>query len=110
MGRKADPLRVVEAGYEWIADEREWLDRVVEAAAPFGIGTGVAAYAVSLAGKPDVTAWSSQQAPASFERELTTFTRALAPSVAREVYAPTEFVGNANHRVRRLAREKGTTV
>lgn len=110
MGRKADPLRVVEAGYEWIADEREWLDHVVEAAAPFGIGTGVAAYAVSLAGKPDVTAWSSQQAPPSFQRELTAFTRALAPNVAREVYAPTEFVGNANYRVRRLARERGTTV
>ena len=108
--KKADPLRVVEAGYEWVPDEREWLAGIADAASAFSVGTGCAAYAVDFTGKPGVATWSGVATPDQFEREIRAFTSALPGAVASEVYAPTEFVGNANHRVRRIARERGTTV
>jgi len=104
-----DPLRVVEAGYEWVEDERAWLAQIVEAARPFGIGTGVAAYSIDLAHAAAVRAYVGRGTSPAFERRVRTFTAALGPT-AREVYAPTEFVGNASYRLRRLAQARRTTV
>jgi DNA-binding CsgD family transcriptional regulator len=102
-------LRVVEAGYEWIEDDRAWLGGIAEAAAPFGIGTGTAVYEIALENKPHIARYVSRDAPASFERAIRGFTTALG-GTAREMYSPTEFVGNAGYRLRRLAKARGTSV
>lgn len=109
MGRQPDPLRVVEAGYEWIEDDRAWLGGIAEAAAPFGVGTGTAAYEVSLEDKPGIASYVGRDVPAGFERTVRGFTAALG-GTAREMYAPTEFVGNAAYRLRRLAKARGKSV
>lgn len=108
---KLDPLRVVEAGYEWIENEQTWLSGIVDAARPFGVGTGTAAYLVEMKGDaPVVSAFAGDGTPRSFETEIRAFTAALTPEIAREIYAPTEFCGNANYRMRRVAQAKGVTV
>jgi DNA-binding CsgD family transcriptional regulator len=108
--RAPDPLRVVEAGYAWIEDEETWLRGIAEAAAPFGIGTGTAVYGVGLDGKqPVIETFTTRGAPAGFEGAVRGFTNALG-NIARDMYAPTEFVGNAGYRLRRLANARGQTV
>ncbi len=107
--KQPDPLAVVEAAYAWVEDETSWLRGIADAAAPFGVGTGAAAYSVRLDGAPSVAAFARHATPARFETDVRTFTGALAASVAREVYAPTEFCGNASYRLRRIARTKGVS-
>jgi len=97
----SDPLRVVEAGYHWASDEREWLSGIAEAARPFAIGEGVAAYTVELAERAQIRAYSGTS---EVEARARAFTSAFDLATARQVYAPTEFVGNATYRVRRLAK------
>ncbi len=109
VGKRPDPLRVVEAGYEWIEDDRAWLCGIAEAAAPFGIGTGTAAFEVALADKPHIASYAAHDAAPSFERSIRGFTSALG-GTAREMYAPTEFVGNAGYRLRRLAKARGKSM
>lgn len=111
MAKRPDPLRVVEAGYEWVEDEQSWVEGIALAASEFAVGTGAAAYTVSLErSAPRVTAFAGRDTPEQFEHEIRAFTSALAPQTAREIYAPTEFVGNANHRMRRVAQARGETV
>ena len=107
---KVDPLRIVEAGYAWAADEREWLAGIAEAAAAFGIGTGVAAFCVELARKPCIESFVGHATPPSFETEVRAFTSAFDRTTAREMYAPAELVGNASYRLRRLAKARKKTV
>jgi len=109
--RVPDPLTIVEAGYSWVEDEHAWLAGIAAEAAPFGVGTGVAAYNVRLDGAtPSVVSFADHGAGEAFRSEIQAFTEALAPDVAREMYAPTEFVGNAGYRLRRLARARDVTV
>jgi DNA-binding CsgD family transcriptional regulator len=109
-GRTPDPLRVVEAGYAWVEDEPTWLRGIAEAAAPFGIGTGTAVYGVELDGKrPVIGSFTARGVAPSFERAVRGFTDALG-NTARDMYAPTEFVGNAGYRLRRLAKARDQTV
>jgi DNA-binding CsgD family transcriptional regulator len=102
----ADPLRIVEAGYRWIADERRWLCGVADAAAPCGLGTGVAAYTVGLTGAPRIGAFAGRGLAAGFEREVRAFTTGFDRDTARAIYAPTELVGNAAYRLRRIAQAR----
>jgi DNA-binding CsgD family transcriptional regulator len=108
--KNPDPLDVVVAGYAWIEDEQAWLAGIAQQAAIFGVGTGTAAYSVRLDGAPTVRAFAEVGTPDAFRGQIHDFTAALAPAIAREVYAPTEFCGNANHRVRRIARAQGVSV
>ncbi len=98
-----DPISIVEAGYRWIEDEQAWLAQVAEAAAPFS-PHGVGAYIVSLANAPRVRAFCGHDTPLEFEDSIRTFSTALSRRIAREMYAPTEFVGNARFRLARIAR------
>ena len=77
MVASPDPLRVVEAGYEWIEDERAWLRGIADAAAPFGIGTGLAAYAVALGQQVAVESYASRGTGKAFEKSLRGLTSAL---------------------------------
>jgi DNA-binding CsgD family transcriptional regulator len=105
-----DPLRVVEAGYRWIEDEDEWLRGVAEAARPFGVGAGVAAYTLELAeDKPQIPSFVGVRTDTAFESRVRAFTTGFDLETARLMYAPTEFVGNALYRLRRLAQARRTT-
>ncbi|HSD90909.1 MAG TPA: helix-turn-helix transcriptional regulator [Kofleriaceae bacterium] len=108
--RRRDPLRIVEAGYEWIEDDAAWLAGIADAAASFGVGTGIAAYSVSLSGDPHIETFVGHGTEDRFESAVRAFTEVFDRKTARQVYAPTEFVGNAHYRVRRLAKAKRTTV
>jgi DNA-binding CsgD family transcriptional regulator len=108
--KKPDPLDVVEAGYAFVEDEQEWLSGIAEQATLFGLGTGAAAYTVSLDGAPSVRAFAGNKTSDSFRDEIEAFTRSLSPEIAREIYAPTEFCGNASYRIRRIARAQGISV
>lgn len=105
----ADPVRVVEAAYRWVPDESSWLEQLLEAAAPFAVGTGIAAYSVALGSEPAVGGFIGRDTPSTFEHDIRAFTRSLGHA-AREMYAPTEFLGNAAYRLRRIAQARGVTV
>jgi DNA-binding CsgD family transcriptional regulator len=106
----ADPLTVVEAGYEWVDDDKAWLRGIADAASAFGIGTGAAAYDVRLDGGKRITAFAEHGTPPTFRREIEMFTAGLTEPIAREIYAPTEFCGNASYRMRRIARARGISI
>ncbi|HEY5922200.1 MAG TPA: LuxR C-terminal-related transcriptional regulator [Kofleriaceae bacterium] len=105
-----DALRVVEAGYRWVEDENEWLKGISEAARVFAVGGGVAAYTVDLADCPEIPSFVGTKISDGFEARVRAFTQALDLDTARQMYAPTEFVGNAQYRLRRLARARKKTV
>lgn len=101
-----DALRVVEAGYRWIEDEREWLQGIAEAARAFAVGSGVAAYTLDLTEGPNIPTFAAVKTPDDFETRVRAFTGAFDTATARLMYAPTEFVGNAQYRLRRIARAR----
>ena len=105
-----DALRVVEAGYRWVEDDREWLRGIAEAARAFAVGAGVAAYTLDLADGPEIPSFVGVNTAADLETRIRAFTTAFDVETARQMYAPTEFVGNALYRLRRLARERKKSV
>ncbi len=105
-----DALRLVEAGYRWTAAEHDWLRGIADAARPFAVGSGVAAFTVSLGERVEIESFVALHAPADFEARVRAFTAALGLETARKMYAPTELVGNAFYRLRRLARARRQTI
>jgi DNA-binding CsgD family transcriptional regulator len=105
-----DALRVVEAGYRWVEDDREWLGGIAEAAHAFAVGAGVAAYTLDLTDGPEIPSFVGVNVASDLEKRVREFTRVFDLETARLVYAPTEFVGNALYRLRRLARVRKKTV
>ncbi|HEX5062429.1 MAG TPA: helix-turn-helix transcriptional regulator [Kofleriaceae bacterium] len=105
-----DALRVVEAGYRWVEDEREWLTGVAEAARAFAIGTGIAAYTVELGDAPAIQSYVATKVADDFETRVRAFTSSFDAATARLMYAPTEFVGNSQFRLRRIARMRKKSV
>jgi DNA-binding CsgD family transcriptional regulator len=105
-----DALGVVEAGYRWVEDDREWLGGIAEAARAFAIGAGVAAYNIDLTNAPEIPSFVGVNTAPDLERRVRAFTSALDADTARQMYAPTEFVGNALYRLRRLARARKKSV
>ncbi len=101
-----DALRVVEAGYRWVEDDREWLKGIAEAARAFAVGTGVAAYTLDLNDGPEIPSFVGLTTSSDFEARVRAFTRSFDLATARLMYAPTEFVGNALYRLRRIARAR----
>jgi DNA-binding CsgD family transcriptional regulator len=106
-----DPLRIVEAAYRWEANEVTWLAGVAEAAAPFGAGRGVVASTLRCLPKVRWGATGTTDGARTEDaRAIEAFSRALSPEVVPSMFAPTEFVGNAGHRLARLARGLGASV
>ena len=105
-----DALTVVEAGYRWAEDEREWLKGIAEAAHAFAVGAGVVTYTVDLANAAEIPSFVAVNASAEVEPRIRAFTRSLELETARQMYAPTEFVGNAVYRLRRLARARKKSI
>lgn len=105
---RPDPIRIVEAAYAWEPDEARWLDEIVRLTSPFDVGGGVIAYTVDIAEQVRVgTVCRSARANEHDARALARLTESFPSAVARQVLAPTEFVGNATFRLSRLARQVG---
>jgi DNA-binding CsgD family transcriptional regulator len=104
-----DPLRIVEAGYRATEDDASWLAGIAEAAAPYG-KKGVAAFSLDLRSDERIDGWVTNGAPDGFEEEVRAFDASFDRETAAEMYAPTEFVGNAEYRARRLAAAGGRTI
>src|SRR5690606_9907311 len=69
-----------------------------------------AAYIVSIADAPRVRVYWGHETPPELETSIRAFSAALPRPVAREMYAPTEFVGNARFRLARIARSHRRSV
>lgn len=107
---QVDPLRIVEAAYAWTEDESAWLDAIVAAAAPYAMGGGVVALVVSCNDGAKLEALrTSEDVGDETRTAIERFCNALPSSVAADMFAPTEFVGNAAWRFERLAKARGTT-
>lgn len=101
-----DPLRIVEAAYRWEATDRAWLEGVISAATPFAV-SGVVACLVQCTPKPHVTASAGSGVTTEQIDAVIRLCNGVDPSIAPSFFAPTEFVGNAAHRLARLAKATG---
>jgi DNA-binding CsgD family transcriptional regulator len=109
--RRPDPIRIVEAAYTWEADEGRWLDGVVQAAAGYDVGGGVIAYTIRVGRRTEVGPLRRSEGAADRDAlALRRVTKAFPPHLAREICAPTEFVGNTSYRLARLARARGVSL
>jgi DNA-binding CsgD family transcriptional regulator len=106
--RAADPIAIVEAAYTWEPDETRWLDAIARTAAGYDVGGGVVAWTVTFDASSPVRLRATAQTPNVQPRTVEAIARVVTrfPSeLARQTFAPTEFAGNAAHRLLRLARE-----
>jgi DNA-binding CsgD family transcriptional regulator len=104
-GVRPDPIRIVEAAYAWEPDEKRWLDEVLRAASPYDVGGGVVAYTVGIGERTTLgSVCKTEQAGGEFVSVLSNVIESFPADLAREVFAPTEFVGNGAYRLSRLAR------
>lgn len=107
MTAKADPIGVVEAAYAPLEGDAAWLSNVARAAQGYSVGGGVVAYTVEIAnGARVVSMGASPDVNPDNVDAIRRATAAFPPHLAAEMYSPTEFVGNAAHRLQRLARER----
>lgn len=111
MPAHADPLRIVEAAYAWFDREDQWLDGIVRASEPYALGAGVVAFTITCAERTRIeTLRTSANASSTITNMVERLCELLPPSVGAEVFAPTEFVGNAAFRLERLAKARATSV
>lgn len=87
---KTDPLSIIEAAYRPAETEQAWVDGVLEALAPYDVGSGVAASVIDL--RPEATAAvrvvrTSGKVPFS-EVEGRFATDSLPKQMLRSVFAP----------------------
>lgn len=102
-----DPLALVEAAYQHEESEAAWLGGIVRAASGYDCGFGVAAYSVALEGaKPAIGSFVRSGDDDGIEQSVRLMTASLPRAVAARVYAPTEYVGNAAFRLRRVGAAK----
>lgn len=96
-------IPIIEAAYRWVADDAAWLRAVVDAAGSYQVGGGLVGYVVDLKERPHVTAIESLSGTAPEHADaLFALTQAFSPKIARRMYVPTEFPGNAAHRLARV--------
>jgi DNA-binding NarL/FixJ family response regulator len=108
--RRPDPIRVVEAGYAWHADEVAWLDNLVASCQRYEVGGGVVGFTVRVGGKTTEVVTTRGTADDRVTRSLSDALGQLPPALAVSALAPTEFVGNSKYRLGRLARSSGKAV
>lgn len=101
-GSRSDPIRLIETAYTYVLGEKEWLTMLVGASAPYDVGRGVLACTVELGAQPRVRTLEASDAAAEVAGSIAAFVENVPPKLAGEMFAPTEFVGNAEWRYRRL--------
>jgi len=101
-----DPIAVLEAAYTWDPDEDRWLGSVAASVSAYQVGGGVIAYTVCADTQTRVVATAeTPDASSEIASTLHRVTRGFPVPLARALYAPAEFVGNAGYRARRIAQE-----
>jgi DNA-binding CsgD family transcriptional regulator len=108
--RRPDPIRVVEAGYAWNADEAAWLDGLVASCQRYEVGGGVIGYTLRAGAKSTEVMTTRGNADDDVTNRMGDALSSLPPSVALSVMAPTEFVGNCKYRLARLGRTSAKPV
>ncbi len=103
MGMRPDPIRVVDAAYRWEPDESAWIQGLVETCHGYDVGAGVVGYIVRSDTTTQVTSGIGTTSDAD-ARAMKDVLSGFTPALARQVLAPTEFVGNAAYRLARIAR------
>ncbi|MFN0252991.1 MAG: response regulator transcription factor [Kofleriaceae bacterium] len=103
MTARPDPIRVVHAAYQWEPDERAWLQGLLDTCHGYDVGAGVVGYLVRSGAKTEVTSVLGTTSDAD-TRAIHDVVSSFTPTLARQVLAPTEFVGNAAFRLGRIAR------
>jgi len=98
----ADPIRLIEAAYRHIPDEGEWLASLLEASAPYDVGSGVAAFTVTMAKETRIRSIRATPDAAGASSEIGAFLQTLPPRLVPAIFAPTEFVGNGSWRLNRV--------
>jgi DNA-binding CsgD family transcriptional regulator len=102
----ASPISLIEAAYTAVPSETSWLESLTTAGAGYDLGRGVVAWTVDLASAPSVRSIAARGAAESLIDPIRAFVGALTPGIARGIFAPTEFVGNASWRIARIAGEQ----
>lgn len=100
---------IIEAAYRWAADERAWLAGIVEAARPFEVGAGIVGCTIDLGQRSKIGEIVTDEGARSHAPAIVSVTNALGASLARAMYAPTEFAGNAAWRLERITSAAGTS-
>lgn len=106
----ADPVRLIEAGYEHVSDEGEWLTKLVEDGRAYDQGDGVVVCTIDMGKRARVRKIATSNGNAEAAKSIRTFVKGLEPEVSRHVLAPTEFVGNAAYRLDRLCKAMSFTM
>ncbi|HEX7663469.1 MAG TPA: LuxR C-terminal-related transcriptional regulator [Polyangiaceae bacterium] len=97
-----DPLRAIETAYADEPDEGAWLRRLVEAFEPYDQGGGVVVCTIALGDRTRVQTMAATPGIEAATRSIRSFVAKLPSPLARRVFAPTEFVGNAAWRLHRV--------
>ena len=100
---KADPVRIIEAGYTHFPAEVNWLEGLLDASAAYDVGGGVLALTVDLGERPHVREISASPEAARAAPTIQSFVRSLSQPLARAMFAPSEFVGNGAWRLNRIS-------
>lgn len=104
--RSPDPIALVEAAYSGEPSVKTWLSTLADAASTYGVGGGVVCSAIDLRrAKGRVTASMLAGASGSVSDAIERVTDGLPAALVARVFAPTEFVGNAQWRLRRLSHD-----
>lgn len=102
--RSRDPIALVEAAYSGEPSTQRWLSRLAVAASGYDVGGGVVCSAIDLRrARGRVTSSVLSGASAVVGHAIERVTDALPRRLVPRVFAPTEFVGNAHWRLRRLS-------
>lgn len=102
--RRRDPIALVEAAYSGEPSVQTWLSSLADVASAYEVGGGVVCSAIDLRRERGrVTASALAGASDGVRRDIERVTDELPSRLVRRVFAPTEFVGNAQWRLERLA-------
>jgi DNA-binding CsgD family transcriptional regulator len=110
IAMKADPVRIIEAGYTHFPGETSWLAGLLDASAPYDVGGGVLALTVDLGERPRVREICASPEAAGAAPSIESFVRGLSQPLARAMFAPSEFVGNGAWRLNRISSTPSSAV
>ncbi len=104
--RSRDPIALVEAAYSGEPSVTAWLSTLAEVAGAYEVGGGVVCSAIDLRRERGrVTSSVSVAASKLVNESIERVSDELPSRLLSRVFAPTEFVGNAQWRLRRVWRE-----
>src|SRR5262245_6563503 len=90
---RRDPLRVLEAAWSFEASEQAWLKGVIDAAQPYDLGRGSAAYVASVGRSPGFRSFTTT-APEITLDLIEAGLRAIPARLWRRVHAPMPTTSN----------------